>query len=291
MPRQNLHEGKAALGYRSLEAGPRTIDTQIGVEVSERRNLDGVDLGQLYELNARIHFRNFWLLGAAADFQPARFDDREVGTGTALERGGWAGWKLDLSTDPRGLAAVTLSNQTEIIAGGAYSCSAQGSLLLHVLPQLDLELLPSITWSNGEWRFVFKASNDPTAPNFGRLLARSVSATLRASYTFTPQLSLQVYAQAFLAAGNYADIRSLAVSGQKSLVHRSEIEGGAPNPPVMGAMSDFEEAALNANVVLRWEYRLGSTLSLVYSRSQIPAVSMPTGLPGIDFRALGQRLR
>jgi hypothetical protein len=291
MPRQNLHEVKAALAYRDLQATARTIDTQYGLEVSERRNLDGVDLGQLYELNARLHFRNFWMLSAAADFQPTRFDDREVGDGTALERGGWAGWKLEVSTDPRGTAAVSLANQTQFISSGAYACSAQGSLLLHVLPQFDLELLPAITWGNGEYRYAFNASTD-TAPYYGRLLARSISATLRASYTFTPQLSLQVYAQAFLAAGNYSDLHQL-INISPHRVLRSEILDPLQSNAVMktdlSPTPDFEEAALNANVVLRWEYRLGSTLSLVYSRSQVPAVAMPTGAPGIDFRALGQR--
>jgi hypothetical protein len=287
MPRQNLQEVKAALGYRNLQASERTIDTQFGLEVSERRNLDGLDLGQLYELNARVHFRNFWMVSAAADFQPLRFDDREVGDGHALERGAWWGWKLELSTDPRGLAAVSLANQTQVISGGAYACSAQGSLLLHVLPQFDLELLPSITWSNGEFRYAFNVSSDGDAW-YGRLLARSVSATLRASYTFTPQLSLNVYAQAFLAAGNYTDLHDVGDPMSKQVL-RSAI-AVAPGPgPGANLMPDFEEAALNANVVLRWEYRLGSTLSLVYSRSQVPAVAAPTGAIGLDFRALGQR--
>lgn len=288
MPRQNLHELKAALGWRNLEAGAHTIDRQLSLEVTERRNLDGVDLGQLYELNGRVHLRNFWTLGAAADFQPARFDDREVGDGTALERAGWAGWKVDLSTDPRGTASASLSNQTQLMGKGAYATTAQGSLLVHVLPQFDLELLPSITWSSGEWRYAFNASTD-VIQYYGRLLARSVSATLRASYTFTPQLSLQVYAQGFLAAGNYTDLRALpSLPGRP--VRLGAIEAAtAPVPAVSADSTDFEEAALNANVVLRWEYHLGSTLSLVYSRSQVPAVNTPTGSAGLDFRALGQR--
>ena len=39
---------------------------------------------------------------------------------------------------------------------------------------------------------------------------------------------------------------------------------------------DFQDAALNVNVVFRWEYRLGSTIYFVYSRSQIPTVPVPT---------------
>lgn len=40
---------------------------------------------------------------------------------------------------------------------------------------------------------------------------------------------------------------------------------------------DFQQAVLNVNVVLRWEYVLGSTLYLVYTRSQLPAVMLSPG--------------
>jgi hypothetical protein len=34
---------------------------------------------------------------------------------------------------------------------------------------------------------------------------------------------------------------------------------------------------LNTNVVLRWEYTLGSTIFLVYTRSQVPSVLLGPG--------------
>jgi hypothetical protein len=52
---------------------------------------------------------------------------------------------------------------------------------------------------------------------------------------------------------------------------------------------DFEQAALNANIVFRWEYMLGSTLFLVYSRSQVPDIVNFTPPAMLQPRALGQR--
>jgi hypothetical protein len=50
---------------------------------------------------------------------------------------------------------------------------------------------------------------------------------------------------------------------------------------------DFEEGALNLNVVLRWEYRLGSIAYLVYTRSQAPAVMlMPGEIGNLSFGAV-----
>ena len=50
---------------------------------------------------------------------------------------------------------------------------------------------------------------------------------------------------------------------------------------------DFEQAALNVNLVLRWEFLLGSTLFAVYTRSQVPVVQLSTGEAAtLDFGSL-----
>ena len=42
---------------------------------------------------------------------------------------------------------------------------------------------------------------------------------------------------------------------------------------------------MNVNAVLRWEYRLGSVLYLVYTRAQNPVLT-PLGPPRLDFAPL-----
>jgi hypothetical protein len=267
MPRQNLHAYKTSAGWRTLEAGNYTLETTSTLEASGNRNLDGLDLGQLYSLTTRLRLRNFSSVFLAADAAPARYDDREVGDGTALQRGAYLGARIELGTDPRGRFAATLANQSQLIAGGAWATAAQADITVHALPQLDLELLPQLTWSAGEFRYARLLTD---ATYFGPLTAKSASATLRATYTFTPQLTLQAYMQAFLASGHFDDVRIPAiVDGKVSL---ATLRAATPMDPAGAA--DFEEAALNVNVVLRWEYRLGSTIYFVYARSQIPTVPM-----------------
>jgi hypothetical protein len=123
---------------------------------------------------------------------------------------------------------------------------------------------------------------------FGKLTAISVGATLRANYTFAPRLSLQTYAQAFLASGHFADLRAIATTaGQK--IRIADLTSPSASPASLATTPDFEEAALNLNVVFRWEYRLGSTLFLVYSRSQVPDLSSVMSPATLQPRALGTR--
>jgi hypothetical protein len=54
------------------------------------------------------------------------------------------------------------------------------------------------------------------------------------------------------------------------------------------SLPDFREAALNLSAVLRWEYRLGSTLYLVYSRAVSQPYWEPSALrPGYSLRPAG----
>ncbi len=283
MARQNLHAYKGAVGWRTLAPGTYTLETTSTIEAAGNRNLDLLDLGQLYSLTTRLRLRNFASVFIAADLAPSRYDDREVGDGTALQRAGYLGARIELGTDPRGTFAATLSNQTQLIAEGSWATGVQADLIVHALPQFDIELLPQVTWSSGEFRYAHEVSTEADA-YFGKLTAKSVSATLRASYTFTPQLTLQAYTQAFLASGNFTQIRRFD-SAPGSKVSLAALRATAPMAPP--ASPDFEQATLNVNVVFRWEYRLGSTIYLVYARSQLPDVASFTTPATLSLSAFG----
>jgi hypothetical protein len=290
MARQNLQRGKLSLGWRTLDPGAYTVETTSAFEVSDSRNLSGLDLGMLYELNTRLRLLNFSTVVLAADFGPSRFDDREVGDGTALEFARYLGGRLELYTDPRGRLTGTLSNQTQLMAAGAYATTTQASLLVHVLHRLDLELVPLVKWTAGEYRYIRQVTS-PTDYYFGRLATKNVSATLRATYTFTPQLTLQAYAQAFLASGTFTDAKTIArpaipLGSTVSLAQLAAAPAAAFTPT---DNPDFEDAAVNLNVVLRWEYRLGAVLYFVYTHSQVPTVPLTEFTPpaALSSSALG----
>ena len=95
------------------------------------------------------------------------------------------------------------------MGAGIYATSVQASAVFHALPQLDIELIPTLTWAAGEYRYAWQSVGPYDPYLFGKLAAKNVSATLRASYTFTPRLTLQAYAQAFLASGHFSDIRAV----------------------------------------------------------------------------------
>ncbi len=292
MQRQNVETLAASVGWRTLEPGKHTVDTTSTFTVSDSRNNAWLELGQQVELGTRLHLLDFSSVFLAADYAPARFDDREVGDGTALERAGYLGGKLEYDSDPRRSIYATVASQTQVMGSGIFSTNVQASAVFHALPQLDIELLPQLTWAAGEYRYAWQSVGPFDPYLFGKLEAKNISATLRATYTFTPRLTLQAYAQAFLASGHFSDLRALGTLPTApgapprtpgNTVHLSQLGTAAPFVP--STTPDFEEAAINASVVFRWEYRLGSLLYLVYTRSQIPQVQSFTPPAMLDPHA------
>ena len=93
-------------------------------------------------------------------------------------------------------------------------------------------------------------------PVFGKRDTRSVDLTVRGGYTFNPDLSFQLYSQFFVARGRYGEMGLLRT--------RDEV---APFP-AFPKRDDFSFSSLVSNAVLRWEYRPGSTLYLVWTHGR-----------------------
>ena len=93
-------------------------------------------------------------------------------------------------------------------------------------------------------------------PVFGKRDTRSVDLTLRSDITLSPTLSIQLYGQLFAARGQYDDF-SLRLD-------RDTLAPLDSYPK----QHDFAFTSLQTNTVLRWEYRPGSTLFLVWSHSR-----------------------
>lgn len=259
LQRQNLHSFWSVAELYAAEPTSWAHDGRARLEVYRRENLDGLHLASGYQINSSATFRNFWGSFVELHLRPAHYDDREVGDGTALERAGLIGLELEVESDPRrigtGAAALTLQK----LANGDRVEGAT-SFAVHPTPQLDLEISPEVGFTRGEPRFVGPA--DDGSPTFGEQQALSLGAILRAAFAFTPELTLQAYGQLFTARVSYDRFYQAAIGDR--VVDLDDLA------PTTAPAEDpgFRAAAFNASGVLRWEYRLGSTLFLVYSRAQ-----------------------
>jgi hypothetical protein len=269
LERANTYGARGQLQYRELEHWGPFLESHVKLEAFDRHNLDGILLERGYELNGGGRLSNFWHFGTGVWFRPRAFDDREVGDGTTLERARRGGQFLWMESDRTKVVSFEMGQNTELVENG-WNAGIDAGVLFRVLPAFDLTILPTASYTVGEPRFAGMGDGAQAGQYvFGRLTAKSIGSTLRATYTFTPRLTLQAYAQVLLASGHYGEFSSLppAPGGARTIAYLDRLvplgvgRGGIDNP-------DFFDAALNLNVVLRWEYRLGSIAYLVYTRSQ-----------------------
>src|SRR4029077_6475885 len=199
---------------------------------------------------------SFWSFYADLHLRGAYYDDREMGAQgqeSALQRAASTGVNVELDSDPRrrvtGLVNVDFDRRSN-----GFHLDGRGQITLRVLPPLELDFTPPASYDPGEPRYV--ANDASGAYQFGAQTAATLGATLRAAYSFSPELSLQFYTQLFLAWVRYGALASVP-AGPAERISLATIAAA----PLSGlAPPDTEEATLNLNLVLRWEYRLGSTL-------------------------------
>jgi len=283
LQRQNLLRFVPYLAYRTLEPFWEIAETETHVYFATRDSLDGPKLLRAYYGGGKIRFKNFWFVAADLIRYDVQFEDREVGDGTVLEHPSANELDVSLSSDPRRQLAVAVSTESELYQNGG-RFSLDGELTYQPLPRLELQLLPQLTFASGDPRFVpgIRAPGEPYLL-FGDLRARAVGATLRTSYTFTNRLTLQVYGQLLTVARHYSDFQSpsIAPMAARPVIRLDDLS------PVPAPVEDPDsaETSLNLSAVLRWEFRPGSTLFLVYSRFQAPDL-VPVGEAKLDLGAL-----
>lgn len=115
---------------------------------------------------------------------------------------------------------------------------------------------------------------------FGLVDRTTLSAQFRFNYTFKPDVTLDVYAEPFAASGRYSGLgelqytlgRDLRMYGTEGTTVQRQADGtyrvtdGAASFTLPNR--DFNIRSFRSNVVLRWEWRPGSTLYFVWQQNR-----------------------
>ncbi|OGU03720.1 MAG: hypothetical protein A2W29_05070 [Gemmatimonadetes bacterium RBG_16_66_8] len=210
--------------------------------------------------------------------------------------------RAGLSSDSRKAISFWLSSFYSWNELDGWGYGLFSSINVRPTPTISASIGPEFSSSRSTLQYV-RSQDDATATaTFGRqyvfaeVLQKSLDLTTRLNVTFTPDLTLQLYAQPFAATGDYGGFRELArarsldhvvygetpgstlrcfdqndaefVCGtQAPAYYLGDPDGAGPRASVRMSNPDFASRSLRGNAVLRWEYRPGSTLFLVWTRS------------------------
>ena len=105
--------------------------------------------------------------------------------------------------------------------------------------------------------------SDTTHYTFARLDQTTIGISTRLNFTATPNLSFQFYGQPYVSNGTYGDWRELDQPRSSDYDRRLKKYGTAS-----GIFDGFNYREFRSNAVMRYEYRPGSTLFVVWQQGR-----------------------
>ncbi len=231
--------------------------------------------------------KNHWRINFGVDRTFAGFSTEALRGGPGLREPGYVSSWLGLTTDPRQSVNFNVwAFGMRFDEDAGHRLNVEPRLTLRPSDRADVSVATGVTWFTTETQYIgtFEAGGAAEYV-FGRLRQKTVSLTTRLNYTFNPNLSLQLYAQPFSSVGRYDRYKAVLDPSARRIDDRFDVLGEAVRPLDDGLSyavdkdadgvdeitfrdPDFDFRQLRSNVVLRWEFRPGSTLFAVWSQNR-----------------------
>jgi hypothetical protein len=253
-------------------------------------NFNGDRLDTSLSLRANLTFLNYWSIRPSYQRSFESMDDRLTRGGPLAKKPAGHQVSLNLNSDFSKPYTAMVSFRREWDAVGGEESSYSLNLGIKPAGTWELSLGPRISFNNSVAQYVEDAQ-DPVATEtygaryvFADLEQTTLSMETRLNVTFTPDLSLELFAQPFIASGDYGTLKELRAPGTFEFdrygIDVGEVmtdedgdyvvdpDGGGPAESFTIGNEDFNRTSLRGTAVLRWEWRPGSTLFLVWQQSR-----------------------
>jgi hypothetical protein len=222
--------------------------------------------------NADFSFdlNNYWGGGVSFDRELPVLDTRVLRGGPPLFLPPRSKLTLTLYSDQRRASQGTLElrGYRDRDSGGR-GFSLSSDVTVRPWDRFAFTLGPAFESKVNPFQFVAPAAGTPIV---GRLDQTSMALTVRMDLAFSSKMTLQLYAQPFASRGSYSDYRKVVAPTAARATERFAPLTAEPLPE-SAPQPSFGVTDLRVNVVLRWEYRPGSRLYVVWGQARHDAVT------------------
>jgi hypothetical protein len=263
-------------------------------------------------LNLQGQLLNYWTPSVRLNYVAPVMSDR-LTRGGPLARlpSGWVAG-ASLSSDPR--QRYTLNGGFTRTWDAAKMRQTQANLSLGFKPasNWDIQIGPNLSTTYLPAQYVTTVVDATATGTFGSryvfagLDQTTLGIDTRVNVTFTPSLSLEMYAQPFFSSNDFGPLKELRAprtydflqygtdvgtttreAGARDLI---DPDGAGPARPFRVDDRDFNLNSLRGNAVLRWEWRPGSTMFLVWQQDRAGRLGATDAeLQGRDFGSFDVR--
>jgi hypothetical protein len=262
----------------------------IGGGPDAKWNTAGEQVHSHFNLNFNWQWLNYWSGSVRGAVRPASKDDRLTRGGPMARTPDEVQWSGSLRSDSRKAFSFAARFNVSNFSSGSWGRSGSINFTYKSGEKLELQLSPAITRSYSAAQYVTSVTDPFATSTFGKRYVFApidqtiVSVETRLNVTFSPTLTLQVYAQPLISRGDYGDLAEFRTPDTYRFstygddigtsVRQADgdylIDPDGPGQASEFTVSDrsFNLRSLLGNAVLRWEWSPGSTLFVVWQQSR-----------------------
>ncbi len=288
------------LGRRWLDPGRVFRNFRIDATWAQNWNLGGTLLSRGAYAGVGGRFLNYWGFNIGVNRGFTARSDKATRGGPLMETPSVWHTNARISSDTRQPVWFSTSGSYARNEYGGWGTEIGSDLTVRPATALSTTIAVRLGKEHAMGFYVMQLTDATAAATFGHryvfseLVQTSVDVTVRADAAITPNLSVQLYAQPFIASGDYLGFKELAAPSTFTFVRYGQDEGSTlthnpttnvytvdpdgegPADSFTFANPDFLVRSLRSNLVLRWEYAPGSTVFLVWNHGRSGSAADPT---------------
>jgi len=287
--RGDIINGHVEAGYQSYHPGKIFRNWKVTFSTLRSYDFGGIRTNENYVLNATAQLLNYWRGNLYLSYDPNRISHYFTRGGPLAAYPWGASIRPSITSDNRQRVVFGLSGHYRDHPFGAYNYSFGASIRWKPSSNFSISILPSYSWRHSVGQYISQVADPLKTETYGvryvlsNVIQETASMEIRVDWIFTPRLSLQAYLQPFLGTGdffNYKELRAAltfdfdvfgegaSMISRDAGVYTVDPDGPGASPPFSFRDPDFNLKSLRGTVVLRWEYRPGSTIYAVWTQNR-----------------------
>jgi hypothetical protein len=280
-------EGEGYVNYRENQAGKVFRNYRFGLFTASGWNFGGTHLYSIYRLNMNQTWKNWWNTYVGVFYRPPAMSDDLTRGGPLMATVAGGGIDAQVFTNQGKNVQAGLNFSTSWNDLGATSNFVRLNLVARPGSRWEFSVSPTWRQSNNARQYIGVTDSGPAATDSNRYIfswvkQSTLSMQLRLNYSFTPALTLEAYAEPFTSSGDFSQYGELAAAEASSLrMYGTDNTTIVQDPSGNYVVTDgnngqtfdvpnnnFNVLSYRSNVVLRWEWRPGSTLFVIWQQNR-----------------------
>lgn len=280
------------VGYRIYK--PFSIFREVNLNVNQHTLYDfgGNLLSPGGNINGFLQFKNYWGAFFSANGSRNQLSNSALRGGPALKTPGYKNFHSGIFTNQQKKLSFELNTGFSSSNEKGFQNRSNYNISVGYRPTktLVINLSPGLSADKNNLQYVTQVDyGSKKRYIFAHIDRKTLNMSLRINYNITPDLTIQFWGQPFIATGNYAEYKYITNSKAPKLTDRYQLyasnqmdlnsdlyevdDNGDGNVDYSFDKPDFNVKEFLSNLVVRWEYRPGSTVFLVWSQNRSDSVN------------------